>query len=68
MADLGFGIEGDPEALALNMRNQAAQLQQTQGFPDGTAAGAEALLQFLFPQRLPWPDSAVHYQLTNLFL
>lgn len=50
------------------MRHQAAQFQQTQRFPDGTAAGAETLLQFLFPQWLPGPDSAIHYQLTNLFL
>jgi len=49
VADLGFGIEGDPEPLALDVRHQPAQFQQTQRFPDGAAAGAEALFQFLFP-------------------
>ena len=68
MAYLCFGIERYPESLALHMRHQAAQLQQPQRFPDGAAAGAETLLQFLFPQGLPGPDSAVHYQFTNLFL
>ncbi|MCY1550508.1 hypothetical protein D9M68_867680 [compost metagenome] len=49
MADLRFRIESGLEALALDVRDQAAQFQQAQRFSDRTAAGAETLLQFLFP-------------------
>ncbi len=68
MADLRFGVEGDTEALALDMRDQAAQFQQAQRLADRAAAGAETLLQFLLTQRLAGPDRAVHDQFTNLFL
>ena len=49
VADLRFRVKGGAKALALDVRDQAAQFQQAQGFPDRAAAGAEALFQFLFP-------------------
>ncbi|MNZ97583.1 hypothetical protein D3C78_1168270 [compost metagenome] len=68
MTDLRFGIESGPKALALDMRDQATQFQQAQGFPDRAAAGAETLLQFLLAQGLAWPDRAIHDQRADLFL
>jgi hypothetical protein len=68
MTDLRLGVQGDPETLALDMGDQAAQLQQAQRFADRAAAGAETLLQLLFAQRLAGTDGAVHDQFTNLFL